>query len=266
MGAPLINWIFRFVIAAAAVGGSAAVLRLPVPLAARAVMLVGGAAAGLVLAFRYLPAFDPFGRVRWRLPRLEGAPACALTFDDGPGPETGAVLDILRREDVRATFFLLGVNAQRYPETVRRMASEGHAVGLHGMEHRKLAGAPSEEVERQLDLAMAALAQIGVSPAALYRVPHGYKSSPVFRAAARRGVTIWAWSRGVWDTAGPSPATLVARATRWVRPGMVLLLHDGRGEDPNPDVSSMLAALPEIVHTLKARGFRFVTLASAEIR
>jgi len=264
MGAPALNWIFRIVVAAGALSGTSVVLWLPILGVARAGLLATGLLAALGLAFRYLPAFDPLGRVRWRLePASDGVPECALTFDDGPGPDTDRVLDLLAAEGVRATFFVLGTNVVRHPDTVRRMHADGHAVGVHGMEHRKLAGATPAEVDRQLDDLASALGAIGVSPAPIYRTPHGVKSAAVFGVAKRRGLTIWAWSRGVWDTARPRPEVLVGRATRLARPGMVLLLHDGRGEEPAPDVSAMLAALPHIIRILKGRGFRFVTLSNS---
>jgi len=262
MGAPVLTWIFRAVVALAVPGGAVAVLSLPVPAAARALVLAAGLVAVVAAAFRYVPAFDPLGRIRWRLPRRAASPrTCALTFDDGPSPSTGAVLDILSREGVPATFFVLGANAERHPEALRRMQVEGHAVGIHGMEHRKLSGADPGEVGRQIDGVLAVLGRLDVTPARLYRTPHGYKSAGVFAAARERHLTIWAWSRGVWDTAGPTPRVLMRRATRWARPGLVLLLHDGRGQEPAPDVSSMLAALPDIIRTLKSRGFTFGRLS-----
>ncbi len=261
MGAPLLNWVFRGAIVVALVAGCAAIVSLPLGPAPRAALLALGTVAALVLAFRVLPAFDPLGRVRWRLPpAADGVPRCALTFDDGPGPATAGVLDLLAAEGVPATFFVLGENARRHPAIVRRMAAEGHGVGLHGWSHGKMNAARRDDVERQLDQASAALSAMGVEAAPIYRTPHGYKSRAVFAAARRRGLVVWAWSRGVWDTALPAPDVLVRRATRFARPGMVLLLHDGRGGEPNPDVSSMLAALPGIIRTLKARGFRFVRL------
>jgi peptidoglycan/xylan/chitin deacetylase (PgdA/CDA1 family) len=239
-----------------------AVLSMPVPALARILGLAAGLAVGFAAAFHYVPGFDPLGRVRWRLPRRPADPQrCALTFDDGPSSSTDAVLDILSEEGVPATFFVLGVNAERYPGTVRRMQAEGHAVGIHGMEHRKLSGADAAEVDRQIDGVLAVLDRHGVTPARVYRTPHGYKSPAVLAAARRRGLTVWAWSRGVWDTAGPPPGVLVRRATRFARPGLVLLLHDGRGEEGHPDVSSTLAALPDIIRTLKGCGFTFVRLS-----
>jgi peptidoglycan-N-acetylglucosamine deacetylase len=262
MGAPALNWFFRATMAVAALAVAFAVARLPIPLFGRAALLAVEMATGLALAFRYMPAFDPLGRVRWRLARAaDDVPECALTFDDGPGPDTDRLLEILRAEGVPATFFVLGSHVVRHPDIVRRMASGGHTIGLHGMKHRKLNGLGTDDVEREVDAAAAALQALGVAHAPIYRTPHGIKSSAVFAVAKRRGLTLWAWSRGVWDTARPAPDILVHRATRWARPGLVLLLHDGRGEEAHPDVSAMLAALPSIIRVLKDRGFRFVTLA-----
>ncbi len=264
MGAPVLNWIFRAVVTLAVFAGAMAVLSVPVSAGARILLLAAGLLVGLRLAFRYMPAFDPRGRIRWRLRHRRGDPRrCALTFDDGPSPSTDAVLDILSRESVPATFFVLGVQAERFPATLRRMQAEGHAIGIHGMEHRKLSGVDTAEVNRQIEGVLEVLERHGVTPARMYRTPHGYKSASVFAAARRRELTLWAWSRGVWDTANPSPGVLMRRATRWARPGMVLLLHDGRGQEARPDVSSMLAALPDIIGALRRRGFTFVRLSDA---
>jgi peptidoglycan/xylan/chitin deacetylase (PgdA/CDA1 family) len=267
MGAPALTWIFRVLVTLTALAGATAVLWLPWPLLARGALLSAGAAAACAVAWRFVPAFDPLGRVRWRLPRptrdarTSSPPRrCALTFDDGPSPSTGAVLDILAREDVPATFFVLGSHAVRHPDLVRRMHAEGHAVGLHGSTHRTLHGAGEDEVERQVGGAIASLAGLGVPHAPVYRAPHGFKSPRVFEVARHHGLAVWAWSRGVWDTDRPRPDVLVRRATRFARSGMVLLLHDGRGEERSPDVSAMLSALPGIIRDLRARRFTFVRL------
>jgi peptidoglycan/xylan/chitin deacetylase (PgdA/CDA1 family) len=263
VGAPLRNWIFRVVMTLAAFAAAVAVLAAPAPLWLRLASLVSLAAVGFDQAFRRVPAFDPLGRIRWHLPALAGARRCALTFDDGPTLATAAVLDILAAEGVPATFFVLGTNVERHPHIVRRARDEGHAVGIHGMNHAKLAGAAADAIEQQVSGVTRALERLGVTPAPVYRTPHGYKSRGVFEVARRRGLTLWAWSRGVWDTDRPDPSVLVRRATRLARSGMVLLLHDGRGGEPQPDVRSMLAALPAIIRELKQRGFTFVRVGDA---
>jgi peptidoglycan/xylan/chitin deacetylase (PgdA/CDA1 family) len=89
------------------------------------------------------------------------------------------------------------------------------------------------------------------------------KNAAVFRVASSLGLQLWAWSRGVWDTDRPAPALLVARSLRLARDGMVLLLHDGRGDETAPDITPMLEALPGIIEGLRAAGFSFVTLDHA---
>jgi peptidoglycan/xylan/chitin deacetylase (PgdA/CDA1 family) len=262
MGAPLRTWLARALVTLCAALIVAAIFQLPAPLWARMLVLSLAAAGTAAAAYHVLPAFDPLGRVRWRLPSgARGAPRCAITFDDGPTTATSQVLDILAAEGVPATFFVLGHNVERHPDLVSRAHSEGHAIGVHGMDHRKLAGAGESAILTQITGVARALATAGVTPAPVYRTPHGWKSPGVFAAVRRRGLTLWAWSRGVWDTDGPSPHLIVRRATRFARSGMVLLLHDGRGDDPQPDVTPMVAALPEILRELKRRGFAFVRLA-----
>jgi peptidoglycan-N-acetylglucosamine deacetylase len=242
----------------AAVAAVSAVLSAPAPLWVRLALLAALLAVVVDQTFRRLPAFDPLGRIRWHLPASGGAKRCALTFDDGPSPATAAVLDILAAERVPATFFVLGANVERHPDVVRRARDEGHDVGIHGMNHDKLAAATADAIERQVSGVTRILEGLGVTPTPVYRTPHGYKSPGVFAVARRHGLTLWAWSRGVWDTDRPQPSVLVKRATRLARSGMVLLLHDGRGQEPQPDVQPMLTALPQIIRELKHRGFTFV--------
>ncbi len=262
MGAPVRTWIFRVLVALAVGTTLAVIVRSPAPLWLRVTELASAAAVGTILAFRYLPAFDPFQRILWRLPvSKDGSKQCALTFDDGPTPSTAAVLDILATEGVPATFFVLGAHVERHPDIVRRARDEGHAIGIHGMTHRRLAGATEAAVELQVTGVTRALSAAGVTPVPVYRTPHGFKSHAVFEVARRHGLALWAWSRGVWDTDRPAASVLIDRATRLARSGLVLLLHDGRGDEVDPNVDPMVAALPSIIRDLKRRGFTFVRLA-----
>jgi peptidoglycan/xylan/chitin deacetylase (PgdA/CDA1 family) len=267
MGAPAREWAIRTAAACAVIALVSLVLRETWPVSAKSAVLAPAAVAGFWLAFRFLPGFDPLFRIRCRLPGgLRGERRCAITFDDGPSHATEAVLDILAAEHVPATFFILGVNAERYPDVIRRAQAEGHAVGIHGMTHAKLAGASEEAVEREVLGTMETLTRIGIKPSKVYRTPHGFKSRGVFAVARRHGLALWAWSRGVWDTDAPAPAVLVRRATRLAGSGMVLLLHDGRGNERHPDLGPMLSALPRILKELKRRGFTFVSLTELHSR
>jgi peptidoglycan/xylan/chitin deacetylase (PgdA/CDA1 family) len=262
MGAPLRTWIFRVLMALAVAATVAVIVRSPAPLWLRVTALASAAAAAMIVAFRFLPAFDPLQRILWRLPvSTHGSKQCAITFDDGPTPSTAAVLDVLAAEGVPATFFVLGAHVERHPDIVRRACDEGHAIGIHGMTHMRLAGASETAVEHQVTGVIRALSAAGVTPVPVYRTPHGFKSQAVFEVARRHGLALWAWSRGVWDTDRPAARVLIGRATRLARSGLVLLLHDGRGDELDPDVEPMVAALPAIIQDLKRRGFTFVRLA-----
>jgi peptidoglycan/xylan/chitin deacetylase (PgdA/CDA1 family) len=266
MGATARSWVKRTLAALAILAGVGLIIALPSasPLA-KVAILVAAALLGGLAAFREIPAFDPLGRVHWRLPRRaeRRERACAITFDDGPSAGTARVVEILRRHQVNATFFVLAANARRHPDVLRLVAEAGHTIAIHGVTHRKVHRDSQAAVEKEVSTAIAELSALGVPPARLYRPPHGLKSGAALRAARRLGCDLWAWSRGIWDTDRPDPAVLVRRATRLASSRMVLLLHDGRGDEEHPDIESMLAALPTILERLRAAGFTFLTLDRA---
>ena len=243
MGAKALAWVKRGLAVLAIVAGVGLILWLPVIAAlGKAAILVTAALIGGRVAFKEIPAFDPLGRVHWRLPR-RAERACAITFDDGPSAGTMRVVEILERHQVKATFFVLAANARRHPEVLRLVAERGHTVAIHGVTHKKVHRDSQASVERELSTAIDELSALGVPPARLYRPPHGLKSAAALRRRAQLGCQLWAWSRGIWDTDRPEPEVLVRRATRFACSRMVLLLHDGRGDEEHPDIEPMLAAL-----------------------
>lgn len=263
MGANARAWVNRGLVVLGIAAGVGLILGLPaIPALAKVAILASAALLGGMVAFREVPAFDPLGRVRWRLPRRPER-ACAITFDDGPSASTLQVLEILGRSQVKATFFVLTANARRHVEVLRKVVEHGHTVALHGVTHKKVHRDDEASVARVLSAAITELSALGVRPARLYRPPHGLKNTATLRAAHKLGCQPWAWSRGIWDTDRPAPEVLVRRATRFACSRMVLLLHDGRGDEEHPDIEPMLAALPRILERLRADGFTFVTLDRA---
>lgn len=200
-----------------------------------------------------------FGRVLSRLPSRD--PVVALTFDDGPNPDaTPVVLDALAERGVHATFFILGKHAERWPELVRRVASEGHTLGNHGYHHRKLHLKSPRYVREDLRLGADAIeASCGRRPR-WFRAPHGFRSPWVTRIAHELGERTVGWSLGVWDTDRPGASIIADRTVDGARRGSILLLHDGDGYDPDGDRLQTAQAVPDIVDRLQARGFRFVGL------
>lgn len=218
------------------------------------VVVAGGAAHG---AFhRNSPLF---GRVVTRT--AARGRAVALTFDDGPNPgATPAILDALAARGVKATFFVLGRHAERWPVLVRRIADEGHAIGNHGYFHRKLHRRSPGYVREDLRLGTEAIVRAcGVHPR-WFRAPHGFRSPWVVPIARRLGQAAVGWSLGVWDSDRPGAEVIAERTVAGARPRAILLLHDGDGYDPDGDRSQTAQAVPAIVDALHHRGYRFVTL------
>ncbi len=184
--------------------------------------------------------------------------AVALTFDDGPNPDaTPLILDALRARGVRATFFILGRHAERWPDLVRRVAEEGHAIGNHGYYHRKLHFRSPAYVRDDLERGTAMIERAaGVRPR-LFRAPHGFRSPWVSAIARSLGQRTVGWSLGVWDSDRPGAQVIADRTVDGARPGSILLLHDGDGYDAAGDRLQTAHAVPMIVDRLHAQGYRF---------
>lgn len=222
--------------------------------------LVGLAAASLAAHGAWYRNSWIFGAPLHRLPGSDNV--VSLTFDDGPNPQaTPVILDVLRREGVSATFFVLGRHAERWPSLVRRVADEGHQLGNHGYWHRKLHRRGPAYVRDDLTRGTLAItAASGGTRPRHFRAPHGFRSpwvTPIARTLGQRTV---GWSLGVWDSARPGADEIARRSVAGMHAGSILLLHDGDGYDPEGDRRQTAEALPLIIDGLRARGFRFATL------
>ncbi len=182
----------------------------------------------------------------------------ALTFDDGPWPrQTDAVLKALASEGVPATFFFIGKQVKAHPEIVRRVVQAGHAVGNHTYHHVDLASTDGERLAREIaGTSRAIRSASGIEPRWL-RPPGGAIDADAYRAAAsqRLRVVLWTVDPQDWQR-GKTAAQIEAEVVRAVKPGAVILLHDGGGER-----SQTIAALPGIIRKLRARGYEFVPLS-----
>jgi peptidoglycan/xylan/chitin deacetylase (PgdA/CDA1 family) len=223
-----------------------------------------GLAAGAgALAIGIYGALEPnnslFGRVVGRGARDRRA---YLTFDDGPNRDaTPLILDTLEREQVPAAFFLVGAQGRRFPPHARRIARDGHTIGNHTDSHRKLHLAGPRRVAEELGRAHRAITEAtGVEPS-VFRAPHGYRNPFVLREAARRGYHTLGWTFGVWDSARPGPQEIRRRIRDGLRPGAILLLHDGDGYDPDGDRLQTAHALAGIISDVRGAGFTFAPVS-----
>ncbi len=214
-----------------------------------------------ILLFAVLERRAPiFGSISWR-----GAPGLnrvALTFDDGPNePYTSQLLDILDANGIKATFFLIGQNCEKYPAAVKRLAAEGHEIGNHTWAHEVLPLKPPSLIEDDIAKTSEVIEKYTGRRPVLFRAPHGWRNPWVNVAARKLGCTPVAWTLGVWDTARPGADVIVQRTLKGVEDGCILLVHDGRGIEDKADASQLVQALPVIIKKLRDRGFRFVTLS-----
>ncbi|MEQ8834874.1 MAG: polysaccharide deacetylase family protein [Miltoncostaeaceae bacterium] len=226
------------------------------PLAAAA-LLSAGAAAG---AAAYMPRNPLFGRAIGAGPAQR--PEVAITFDDGPGPSTAAVLDALAAAGAVATFFVLGREVAAHAATVRRIVAEGHQLASHGWDHGILIFRGPRHVADQLrrtERAVAAVAGEGALTR-MFRAPHGFRGPATAAAARAAGYRMAAWTHGVFDSAEPGADVILARSVRALAPGTVLLLHDADGWAPGTPRPQTVAALPAILAAASARGLRPVRL------
>lgn len=217
--------------------------------------------ATLALAAHAAPAaaFLP-GPRRALLPRLAGATTpgqVALTFDDGPAAEsTPQFLRLLADHDVRATFFLLGAQAQKAPDVVRAITAAGHDVGVHGWDHRCLLRRTPRATHRDLLATRDLLHRLTGTPPRWFRPPYGVFSTASLVSARRLALTPILWSTWGFDwTEGCTPGSIHRRVTGKLGNGGTILLHDSDITTGNGAWRATLGALPDIIADCRRRGF-----------
>lgn len=217
-----------------------------------AAVAVCGAAAYGSLA----PNNELFGRVIGHGPR--STKHLYLTFDDGPNPSaTERVLEVLETHHVPAAFFLLGKHVEAFPELARRVGLTDHEIGNHTHSHRKLHVRGPRFIERDLGRAHHAIAAATGRAPRVFRAPHGYRNPFVGGAARDLGYEVFGWTFGVRDSNRPGAEEIRRRVRERVRPGAIILLHDGDGYDPSGDRSQTADALPGIVRDARDLGYEF---------
>ena len=181
----------------------------------------------------------------------------ALTFDDGPHPTlTEEILELLEKYDARATFFIVGVNAQYYPDVLRMALSNGHEIGNHTHSHGSLIGCGKNDVKDEIISAEDDILSVCGAKTALFRPPEGYVSKNVISAADELGYDVILWSIDTRDWAHCSTADMVRNIKKNVKPGSIILFHDYiSGESHTKDVLNVM------IPYLAAQGYRFVTVS-----
>jgi len=175
-------------------------------------------------------------------------PCLALTFDDGPNPiVTPQILDILARQQIKATFFIVGMRVPGQEALLRREYREGHEIGNHSWSHPDLSKLSPEEAQSQIELTQKVIANAGVPAPKILRPPYGAVNDML---AAHNKLTIVRWNTDLEDWSQKDPAKLDQQLVASARPGAIILMHD--------IYPSTVAALEPAIQTLKQQ-YQFVT-------
>jgi peptidoglycan/xylan/chitin deacetylase (PgdA/CDA1 family) len=202
------------------------------------------------------------GRSAWHMPRHAGSPTIYLTYDDGPNVKwTPALLDVLAREQVPATFFVIPrhISSETAP-ILQRMVAEGHSVALHSHTRGLMLESPdalaahlSAEADRITTLA-------GGRPCRLFRPHAGWRGSQMYEGLDRADYTLAGWSFGMWDFnwwRPTKPEKLATRLAAKASDGDIVVMHDGHHENPRADRERTVKATAELIPLLRQKGLAF---------
>jgi peptidoglycan/xylan/chitin deacetylase (PgdA/CDA1 family) len=187
----------------------------------------------------------------------------ALTFDDGPTRGvTDRLLDVLEKEHVPATFFVVGRAARREPGLLRRMAADGDEIENHSDTHAHLNALPAAALDDEIARGQAAVAAATGQTPRWLRPPFGARSAAVLDAARRHGLRVVLWSAMLDETSPRAdPSALAATLLAQAGDGAIVVLHDGdQGRDDAGERAYEASLAPRVIAALRARGFGFVTL------
>jgi len=226
-------------------------------MAAAHALVLGGVSLGVA----YTLGAQALTRLRGVVRTGPPVPQVALTFDDGPHPVyTSRVLEILAEHGAGATFFLIGRHAEEHPELVRRILSEGHALGSHTYGHRHFWHLGPRATREEILRGHRVVEAISGGPVRFFRPPWGAVNLAALAVCRKEGLVPVLWSvRGEGYRWRPSWEEMARVVVRTAHPGAIVNLHDRGGFPDTPE--RVLRALPRILAGLRARGLLPVTLA-----
>ncbi len=179
----------------------------------------------------------------------------ALTFDDGPGPYTPGVLDVLEHFHVHATFFEIGEMLRYFSASTLRELRDGDVIGDHTETHPEMARLSAHAQREELFEQIARIELLGGPRPMLFRPPYGSYDPTTIRELRALHLLMVLWSADTDDYLQPGVSVIVQRALAGAHPGAIILMHDAGGTR-----AQTIAALPTIIRDLRARGYRLVTV------
>jgi peptidoglycan/xylan/chitin deacetylase (PgdA/CDA1 family) len=190
-----------------------------------------------------------------------GSRQIALTYDDGPNdPHTLRLLEVLARQGVQATFFLIGRYVEQRPEIAREIVRAGHVIGNHTFTHPLLTFKSEAEIRHELTRCRSALQDAIGQPSNLFRPPFGGRRPAVLRVARELGLEPVMWNVTGYDWNAPSAAVIERKVTKQIRGGDVILLHDGGHKQMGADRPHTVTATDHLIPRYKSEGYDFLTI------
>lgn len=181
----------------------------------------------------------------------------SLTFDDGPNPQyTPELLDVLKKNDVKCTFFVLAENAQKYPDIIKRIKSEGHHIGLHSLKHTNAIFSLPNQTQKDFSKSMKIMNNLGIK-VEFFRPPWGIFNPLTYYYAKTYNLKIVLWSIHAMDwSRWVTESYIKEKLINNVKPGDIILLHDSGGfkNSPKKTIGALKAVLPHF----KRNGYRFI--------
>lgn len=179
----------------------------------------------------------------------------ALTFDDGPWPKsTEQILDILKKNQIKATFFFIGKHLENFPEIGKKVAEEGHVLGNHTWNHPMASYLSEDRVKSEVGKTAELIDKLTGMRTPLFRPPGGIQTNGLAKYIEEKKQVVVLWSSDSFDWRD-AQGSLTDNVLRSATPGGIVLLHDGGGNR-----SGTVAALPVIIDNLKKQGYKFVTV------
>lgn len=184
----------------------------------------------------------------------------ALTFDDGPHPQyTPEILDLLDEYDVKATFFVLGMLAEKYPDILRRQANEGHEIGNHTYSHINIKKSTEAEVKEEFDKTQNIIHSITGTESKVFRPPYGSYDERVMQPleAQESSVVLWSYRQDSKDWSNPTVDKIVSNTILNIENGDIILFHDYVYHETSNTVEALKVIVPELIE----KGYKFVTIS-----
>ena len=187
----------------------------------------------------------------------------ALTFDDGPSPIwTPQILDVLKKANVKATFFMTGMHVKEYPDVARRVAKEGHEIGNHSFNHNVLLYYTKEELKEEILTAEAIIRNATGQKTTLFRPPKAWLTKREKKKIKELGYKVVLWTLNSKDWVTFDDKYIIRYIVKNVRPGDIILFHDSGGvfSIEGGDRHETVLAVRRVIEKLREQGYQFVTV------